>query len=299
MNKFIMDFSLFEKILNENIFDNSKKKLIQKIADYPDRYIWLFRPTKPKAKILQNILQSNEICFWDALEVLFSTYFELIWFENLFKNIQIENDWKPEYLNLDQLFKKGDFVYFVEQKVRDDHDSSKKRGQIDNFEKKINELLKRFDEKELRAFTYFIDPSLIKNKKFYSEKISEISESYNIEAKILYWQEFWNEIWYPNIWNEIIYYLDIWKKKIPDLPTINFDEESENIFSEIKDIDVVYYRKIFNNIDICDEILPIISPNWIILKKLQEYFLLLSNENIKKKSIYRNLSQKIDVILNK
>ena len=35
-------------------------------------------------------------------------------------------------------FKKDDVHYFVEQKVRDDHDSTKKRGQISNFEKKLD-----------------------------------------------------------------------------------------------------------------------------------------------------------------
>jgi len=47
---------------------------------------------------------------------------------------------KGEELSLDQYFTDGKIYYFVEQKVRDDHDSTKKRGQISNLEKKARNL---------------------------------------------------------------------------------------------------------------------------------------------------------------
>ena len=168
-----MEYEDFVKILNNEIFENSKKDLIEKIAKNPDRYIGLFRPTKAKAKILQNLLQSNEIRFGDALEKLFEKYFEENGFRNLDKIIYISDN-KKIYLDLDQLFTDGKYIYFVEQKVRDDHDSTKKKGQIQNFEEKIVELLKKYKENELKSYTYFIDPSLIKNKNFYAEEIEKI-----------------------------------------------------------------------------------------------------------------------------
>ena len=58
-----MEYKYFQDILNQQIFESSKPDLIEKIAKYPERYMGLFRPTKPKAKILQNLLQSNEIRF--------------------------------------------------------------------------------------------------------------------------------------------------------------------------------------------------------------------------------------------
>lgn len=51
-----MEYEKFKNILNKQIFDNSKIDLLEKIAKSPDRYVGLFRPTKPKAKILQNLL---------------------------------------------------------------------------------------------------------------------------------------------------------------------------------------------------------------------------------------------------
>ena len=119
-----MQYDKFKSILNSKIFENSKIDLIKKIANYPDRYIGLFRPTKPKAKILQNLLQSNEIRFGDVLETLFEEYFKELGYKNLNKLIKDSND---NNLNLDQLFTDNNYIYFVEQKVRDDHDSSKKK----------------------------------------------------------------------------------------------------------------------------------------------------------------------------
>jgi hypothetical protein len=123
-----MEYTLFERILNQQIFESSKKELLEKIAKSPDIYLGIFRPTKPKAKILQNLLQSNEIRFGIALEVLFTRYFVELGYTIESKTIS----YNDETLCIDQLFCDKDILYFVEQKIRDDHDSTKKRSQIDN-----------------------------------------------------------------------------------------------------------------------------------------------------------------------
>lgn len=283
-----MKYENFVKILNNEIFENSKKDLIEKIAKNPDRYIGLFRPTKAKAKILQNLLQSNEIRFGDALEKLFEKYFEENGFRNLDKIIYISDN-KKIYLDLDQLFTDGKYIYFVEQKVRDDHDSTKKKGQIQNFEEKIVELLKKYKENELKSYTYFIDPSLIKNKNFYAEEIEKIKNDYKIYVKLCYGQEFWNDIGLIKVWEEILSYLTKWKNEIPDMPSINLDDDFKDSFAEIKDISPSIYRKLFDNKDIIKEILPILFPEKKTLKLLKDYFIELGKE----KNIYKVLSEKI------
>ncbi len=59
----LMNYEKFKNILDREIFEESKSDFVKKIAQYPERYIRLFRPTKAKAKILQNLLQSHEIKF--------------------------------------------------------------------------------------------------------------------------------------------------------------------------------------------------------------------------------------------
>jgi hypothetical protein len=280
-----MEYKLFRNILNKQIFESSKRDLLEKIADHPERYIGLFRPTKPKAKILQNLLQSNEIRFGDALEIIFEKYLEQLNFTNLPKKIKLEE----EYLDLDQLFEDKKYIYFIEQKVRDDHDSTKKRGQFANFEKKITALIQEYDESKLKCFTYFIDPSLIKNKRYYTTEISKIQSDYKIFAKLCYGKELWEEINHPEIWDELLKYLEQWKKEISDMPSINFDDDPESTFEEIKSIKISVFRKLFSNKIIYREILPILFPENKSLKLLHRHF----SQQDERHTIYKTLSNNI------
>ena len=284
-----VEYSVFCGVLNKQIFDSSKRDLIEKISNYPDRYVGLFRPTKPKAKILQNLLQSNEIRFGDALEILFEKYFAELGFTNLEKRI---GDGR-EYLDLDQIFRNGKFVYFIEQKVRDDHDSTKKRGQINNFEKKIATLLKIYKETELKCYTYFIDPGLTKNKRYYTQELEKLHSDYNVYTRLCYGKELWDEISHSDVWTELLNYLERWKKEIPDMPSINFDDSPENTFAEIKDIEVSVFRKMFNNKEICNEILPILFPEKNVLRLLYKHFMQKENQA----SIYKTLVNRIKEII--
>lgn len=51
----IMSYENFKDNLNKRLFEGSRKVLLENIADNPDRFIGLFRPTKPKTKIIQNL----------------------------------------------------------------------------------------------------------------------------------------------------------------------------------------------------------------------------------------------------
>ena len=150
-------------------------------------------------------------------------------------------------LKLDQFFKKEENFYFVEQKIRDDHDSTKKRGQMDNFEKKLNVILKKYGDISLKCFFYFIDPDLDKNKNYYCEKINKIKEVYNIPIFLCYGGDFFKNIEISNVWHEIIGYLKKWRAKLPETPEINFDIKAKDSFNEIKDIKPIFYRKILEN----------------------------------------------------
>ena len=50
----MLEYEVFKNIFDEKIFAKSKPDLLKKVAEYPDRYVGLFRPTKPEAKLLQN-----------------------------------------------------------------------------------------------------------------------------------------------------------------------------------------------------------------------------------------------------
>jgi len=279
-----MHYNQFKKIFNEIIFEKSKADLLEKIAHNPSRYIGLFRPTKPKAKILQNLLQSHEIRFGDAFEHVIEIYLRLKGCEILPKRFIAENG---DILNIDQCFKKGSKIYFIEQKIRDDHDSTKKRGQIENFEKKLNVLLSKYSETELVGVFYFIDPDLVKNKNFYTTELAKMTIDYGVETHIFYGQPLFDYLNFSDIWVEILHYLEQWRKEIPDLPEINFDLESQHTFEEIKDLNPLVFRKLLEHDGIFREIVLTLFPEKATLKLLLSYF------ETKEKTIYKTITNNL------
>ena len=279
-----MEFTKFKSIFNKIIFEKSKADLITKVAKYPQRYIGLFRPTKPKAKLLQNLLQSHEIRFGDAFEKLIEEYLKELGYEILDKSFDYGNGDK---LNVDQFFKNDDYYFFVEQKVRDDHDSTKKRGQISNFEKKLETIISMYGDDNLKGFFYFIDPDLVKNKNFYKDELDKMSADYGVELFICYGKEFFDLIDESETWEEIIEYLKQWRNELPDTPEVNFDKKPEHSFEEIKDLSPSIYRKLFDNEELYKEIVLTIFPEKKTLDLLKNYF------ETKDKKIYKTLVEKL------
>jgi len=192
-----------------------------------------------------------------------------------------------ELLKIDQLIQKDNQILFIEQKIRDDHDSSKKREQIANFEKKLEAISNQYAENEIKGFFYFIDPSLVKNKNFYVNELAKLEQAYEVRLSVSYGKELFDDIGLPNMWNNIILNLEKWRETIPDLPEINFDLNPENSFNEIKNLPLNVYRRIFDDQRITEQILPIIFPAAKTLQLLLEH---LAKQN---KPIAQNISLKI------
>jgi len=263
-----MDYKRFVEILNQHIFEGEKKDLLKKLAERPERFIGLFRPTKPEAKILQHLLQSHEIRFGDAIEEIITEIIADLGYKNLSKTIRDDG----KILSLDQYFTDGITYYFIEQKIRDDHDSTKKRGQIDNFEKKL-EMLYNIHGDSLVGIMYFIDPDLAKNRNFYAERLRYFAEFYGVETHLFYGQELFEYFGIPQIWNNIIQWLARWKNELPDLPEINFDKNPEESFNEIKDLELRHWREILQNDKLWDEgIIHVLFRNGKTLNLMEEYF---------------------------
>ncbi|MEM3393897.1 MAG: restriction endonuclease [Candidatus Methanomethylicia archaeon] len=264
-----MDYENFCKILNKHIFEGEKKELLQRIAEVPERFIGLFRPTKPGAKILQHILQSHEIRFGDAMEEVIEKILEDLGYTILSKAIIDKNG---ETLSLDQYFVKEGRYYFIEQKVRDDHDSTKKRGQISNFEKKLECLYAKHGS-NLSGIMYFIDPDLSKNKNYYAQELSRLEKFYGIKIYLFYGKELFDYFQCSNIWDNILSWLNQWKDSLPELPEINFDIDPQKSFMEIKDLDLRFWRKILENEKLWSEgMLKAIFREGSTLRLLLDFF---------------------------
>jgi len=264
-----MNYEKFCTILNKHIFEGEKKELLRRIAETPERFIGLFRPTKPGAKILQHLLQSHEIRMGDALEEIIEEILESLGFKILSKSIVNESD---ETLSLDQYFTDGKVYYFIEQKVRDDHDSTKKRGQIENFEAKLEILHKRHGS-ELIGIMYFIDPDLSKNKNYYLQELERLEKFYGVKLGLFYGKELFKHLKRPEIWENILLWLKQWKDSLPELPEINFDALPQESFEEIKMLELRSWRKILENDILWEEgIIKAIFRQGTTLRLLLDFF---------------------------
>ena len=267
-----MNYNKFCEILNKHIFEGEKKELLIKLAERPERFVGLFRPTKPGAKILQHLLQSHEIRFGDAMEELISEFLKDWGFTVLPKIIVPDHANPRKKLYIDQYFTDGETYYFIEQKVRDDHDSTKKRGQISNFEAKLEYLYRKHGQ-NLIGIMYFIDPDLVKNKNYYIKELNKMANTYGVDLHLLYGKELFEFFDKLDVWNDLLSWLTLWKDSLPELPEINFDNNPQDSFNEIKDLEIRFWRKILENEKLWEEgIMLAIFRNGETLRLLFEFF---------------------------
>ncbi|UUD36417.1 hypothetical protein NPA08_01085 [Mycoplasmopsis citelli] len=198
--------------------------LLQKIINNPSRYSGLFRLSNAKQKLLQNITQSNEIKFGDILEEITTKYIQKLGYTNFDKHLI--NSKNATYLNLDQYFGDEKAIYVVEMKVRDDHDSTKKRGQYANFQEKINLIKHKHNAKPIKASMWFVDDQLKKNRKYYLKKMKN-TKIEGVEMNLHYGGEFFSSLKNGHtLWEELKKHLKNYKQKnstieftVPDFGT--------------------------------------------------------------------------------
>lgn len=167
------------------------ESLLVNVIENPSRYCGLFRLSNAKMKLMQNVTQSNEIKFGDIIEELTTEYIERLGYRNFDKNLG--RDANGDELNVDQYFTDESKIYIVEMKIRDDHDSTKKRGQYANFQKKIKLIQSRHPGRQIEASMWFVDNGLIKNKNYYKEEMKKENFS-NCSLHLYYGGEFFHSL---------------------------------------------------------------------------------------------------------
>ncbi|BAP39629.1 HpyAIV family type II restriction enzyme [Metamycoplasma canadense] len=200
----IIEYKEFCDLLLSHIEEgqNFYISLLENIIANPKRYIGFFRLSNPKTKLIQNITQSREIKFGDFLENLVEKYIQKIGYKILNKNIN--SNINNEKLKIDLFFEDNNFLYLIEMKVRDDHDSAKKRGQFLNFINKLTAVKQKYLNKKIKAVMWFVDDLLTKNKKYYNQEISSVKIK-NCQIFLCYGKEFLNMVNNGKlIWNELI-----------------------------------------------------------------------------------------------
>ncbi|MDK4625402.1 HpyAIV family type II restriction enzyme [Kingella kingae] len=245
-----MKYKDFKNKLQTRIFGvDLNLEILTTVIENPDRYIGLFRVTNAKTKLIQNITQSCEIKFGDFLEDVLTEYIAEMGYENLSK--QIGTDEENNILSADQVFQKNGVVYLIEQKVRDDHDSTKKRGQYSNFVKKIKCLKRQFPKRHIVAAMWFSDSSLKKNRKYYTEQINNNTDNILVQ-NVYYGEELFTHLFQRiDIWEELISHLKQHKSErsneILNVPDFDTSTEIRVALLQLKQEQPCLIKKLLSN----------------------------------------------------
>ena len=253
-----MEYRDFKKMLDGRLNQTTTEMLIN-IIKQPQRYVGLFRTSNIKTKLVQNITQSREIKFGDFMEDLLERYLLVEGYKvHDNKTVSIKISGKMKKLNMDQLFEDESSLYLIEQKIRDDHDSTKKVGQFNNFLKKIEALKTTLQNKELIAIMWFIDDQVSKNKHYYNERMKEVDEL-DVDGKIFYGGELFNFLTFRN---------DVWGNIIENLTRLRQEDDKEII--SIPDFET--------SLEILDALVEIPKSNWDKLNSNEPIYVNLRNE---------------------
>lgn len=265
----IIEYNKFVEELKKTVYKNAKADLINKVASNPDRYIGIFRPTTPELKLIQNITQSHEISFGDFVEDIITEYLG-----KYYKNFEKRATYNGEVILFDQLFEYNNKIFMIEQKMRDDHDSTKKRGQFENFIKKVEYLKETYPTKNIEAGMWFVDQTLVKNKRYYFSQMQQYHDD-RVKLHLFYGAEFPTYLDKVAVWDEMTEYLFKWKMSEENKIELNFEEDWEETKKELKEnVSKNSWKKIINNKQVVDEILPILFPTKKYLEILKELNLL-------------------------
>ena len=269
----IISYDYFSTKLNNYIQhdDDFFYTLVETALRYPMRYTGIFRATNAPTKIIQNVTQSNEIKFGYFLEDIVTEYIAQMGYTNLDKTIGTGPD--GNNLEADQVFEQNNTVYLIEQKIRDDHDSTKKRGQYENFKKKYDLLQSLNPTKKIIAVMWFIDGNITKNKNYYLQMVKSDNAN-NIDKHILYGGELFEKIFNRiDVWDEICQHLTQNKsqRSRDTLSVPDFDNSPEilNVLHQIKKTKPKLIEKLFSTDPIYVQLRRELFPDDINTRRLR------------------------------
>ncbi len=249
-----------DRLYDKHMGDEGMAATLKDMIEKPNRYVGIFRSTNIATKVIQSSSQSREIKFGYFIEELTTEYIKALGYDTSLKKYysaeEIGEIGDNNGIEYDQLFSDGDTLYVVEQKVRDDHDSTKRGGQFENFVEKINFANVKFPQfKKIVAIMWFVDDSMKKNRKYYAGEISEKLEEWKGESICLvYGEDFFKMLkGGETAWKEMTDYLAERRKNDDGSSIINFDED-KNVYEALLNLPGKEWNKLLRNEQLLDEL---------------------------------------------
>jgi len=229
-----MQYSKFEQICEETISQEALVDLLRALAKSPFRFVGPFRIARPRTKVSGYLTQRQEIQLGSAIEQVYEVLLE----ERGFHQLDIElTDGNGRALKADQVARSpAGHIILIEQKLRDDHDSTKRKGQIQNFREKLEALRRQHHQDRILGFFHFEEVAPQKNKSYYGAEIRQIEEEIeNTEMHLTYDGELFQRLEIPEAWDELMGHLKRGKNTREGNGLRDFDEDPERSLAEITD----------------------------------------------------------------
>lgn len=162
------------------------------------------------------VYQANSIGIklGDAIEAWVNQFVKDHGYNLLLRNATLDNG---KCADFDFVYTINNEIWFAEIKIRDDHDSTKKIGQCDDYLNKVNYLNNHYPEYKIHSCIWFVDPTLSKNKNYYLNRLNE------------------DEVLYGNQFNNFICIHDLFDKLTTSL---NVYRHNKNNFKNTENINV-------------------------------------------------------------
>jgi hypothetical protein len=257
------------QFFTDNVIEGEKRFLLQTIADHPDRYNTSFYVSHPEGRLLQTILQLREQRFSDAMREIVKMMLIDLGFSILPAKVQ---DAEGNDLAVDPHFASGRAYYYLEWRLRDDLEASKRRSLLNSLRAKVDALYRLHGER-LVIIVYFLDPILVKHRGTYTEEIAQLRKDYAVDFHIFYGPEFFTYLGQPTLWGDLLGWLRMWKTNLPKLPELNYDQDPDSTFAELASLDARYWWSLILEDGLWEQgVLQTLFPEGKTLRLLLEHF---------------------------
>lgn len=308
--------------MNQNEFDvlidkvvspsNMIPYIIEKMILKPELLTGFKKINTFSLRLYASFGQANNIKYGNILEAYFQKYLEQLGWELLPRDYELTQQERVFYnndsnrVNIDIIARFNDKLIFIEQKILDNHDSTKKIGQLRNFQEKATVVSRNYSGYSIYGFEWFIDDSQRKNGANWAKHNSsfiQLNQQYIDRLYVMYGQELEKKLTDITGVDHSGMLLDFEEKMKTwhinhgkELPELIFDKLPMDVVDELKKYPFSRTYKMFSNTDLNEQIFPILFPNKQVHKAYYSYLQTIDTTSLNKREtdIFVNLKSTLE-----
>lgn len=253
-----MEYSKYKEIFDQYFVLSDVTSFVKGLVKDNTSFKRLTTPfnIKPFIDRLQShYLISINIKFGDALEAIVKQYL-------IEKGVSfLDRNFVPQH-DCDQIFQFNNKIFLIEQKIRDDHDSSKKRGQVNNYLTKKQVIKEK--SQECICCSWFIDPDFTKNKNYYLTEIPSDELYYGKEIEYFFKEKVFHDNKCDGFFQELLNNIIKYKNSFSPFQTTS-------LYIDYRDFSITELFRLLQSKSYHQEIAQVFFNGHIPFKEISQY----------------------------